>query len=225
MSLRDLVDADCGGANALMRLGSHFAQDIAHKEDGISRGFGAANSFYGRDAIHGEASGADQLVNEFLGQSGPMHPPQTFRMDALLQEMREIDAGKFSPQHMRAPAVIEEVRNEAAWANEFRAQESTVGPLVGIPGVLSSTNLPMAPRHDQLMAMGNTKSMVANDFFNSMDAVSEIFFVFFLLPYYLLSINVFRKISFLRQLAMCYKPSAVIKTNSNTRSLCGLCAT
>lgn len=172
MSLRELVDADCGGANALMRLGNHFAQDMAHKEDGISRGgFGAGSTFFGRDPINGETAGADHLVSEFLGQAGPMHPPQTFRMDALLQEMRDIDAGKFQPQHLRAPAVIEEVRNEAAWANEFRSQDGIHQPGQFDP---MQTVLPtQLPRKDQLVPMRNGQPMVANDFFNSVSSVKN----------------------------------------------------
>lgn len=176
MAFRDLVDADCGGANPLMRLGTHFAQDIAHKDDGISRGFGAGSSFFGRDPINGQAAGADQLVNEFLGQAGPMHPPQTFRMDALLQEMRDIDAGKFQPHHLRAPAVIEEVRNnEPAWANEFRSQEGSQGQFDHMPTVLP-THLPLhVQRNNLLVPTNKSQSMVANDFFNSMSLVSFFF--------------------------------------------------
>lgn len=185
MSLRELVDADCGGANALMRLGTHFAQDMAHKEDGISRGFGATGSsfFGGRDPINGEATaGADQLVNEFLGQAGPMLPPQTFRMDALLQEMRDIDAGKFQPHHMRAPAVIEEVRNEteAAWANEFRDQGgSQQGQSTALP-----THLSPVHHQSQLVPMINKQPMIANDFFNTISPVKLIFYLIKLYRFY-----------------------------------------
>lgn len=172
MSLRELVDADCGRANALMRLGNHFAQDIAHKEDGLSRGFGASSSFFGRDPINGEASaGADQLVNEFLGQAGSMHPPQTFRMDALLQEMRDIDAGKFQPIQMQAPAVIEVVRNEEAWANEFRTQEANQFSQLPIPP--SAHNIPHVQHEQSLLPKANAESMVASDFFSSISPVND----------------------------------------------------
>lgn len=128
MSFRDLVEADCGGANPLMRLGSHFMRDAAYKDEGLSQGAGP--SFINRS--QGPFDG-DQLVNEFLGQIAAV-PPQTFRMDALLQEMREIDAHQFHPQVVQAPPVIEEVNSGTAWASEF---VSTDGPLHGATDIYS----------------------------------------------------------------------------------------
>lgn len=123
MSLRELVDADCGGANALMRMGSHFARDHAHKDDGL--GGPAASSAAGMARNLPAHSGGDPMVNEFLGQVRAM-PPQTFRMDALLQEMRDIDAQQFHAQLARAPPVIDEVVHRGAaagdWAKEFGGQ-------------------------------------------------------------------------------------------------------
>lgn len=124
MSMRDLIDADCGGANPLMRLGNQIVHDVAHKDEGIS----------GRPMPFAEASSRsqqgfgpmsqDQLVNEYLGQmSAP--PPQTFRMDALLQEMREIDAHNYAGEVVQAPPVSAEVHNGLSWAKEFRKVSAT----------------------------------------------------------------------------------------------------
>lgn len=66
MSLRDLVEPECGGANPLMRLGSHVTRDAAYKDDGIG---GAGPSFIGRP-MHDD----NPMVNEFLGQINA--PPQ-----------------------------------------------------------------------------------------------------------------------------------------------------
>lgn len=134
MSLRDLVDADCGGANPLMRLGSHFLRDAAYKDEGIGHHQAGGPSFIGTSRPGGQFDG-DQLVNEFLGQIDAV-PPQTFRMDALLQEMRQIDAHQFHSQVVRAPPVIDEVAvaggaaaaaaaGAAAWASEFSTAKST----------------------------------------------------------------------------------------------------
>lgn len=113
MSLRELVDAECGGANALMRMGGHMLQDAARKDDGIA---GHSSAFGNRAA---GPLDEHQMVNEFLGQIAPA--PQTFRMDALLHEMRQIDAQHFQSPVMRAPNVIDQVNSggAASWANEF----------------------------------------------------------------------------------------------------------
>lgn len=127
MSLRELIDQECGAANPLMRLGNQIVHDAAHKDEGIS----------GRPLPFAEASRSqqgfgdstqNQLVNEFLGQlSAPA--PQSFRMDALLQEMREIDAQHYPHDVVQAPTVSAEVHNGLSWATEFRDVRSTsAGP-------------------------------------------------------------------------------------------------
>lgn len=35
MSLRDLVDSDCGGSNSLVKFSTHFVQDHAFKDQGL----------------------------------------------------------------------------------------------------------------------------------------------------------------------------------------------
>lgn len=113
MSLRDLVEPDCSGANSLIRLGNQIRRDVAFKDEGL--GPGTSASFMNRS----QQFGSDQLVNEFLGQ---IAPPQTFRMDSLLQEMREIDAQSFHNRIIRAPPVIEEVNSGIDWAKEFSTE-------------------------------------------------------------------------------------------------------
>lgn len=120
MSLRELVDPECGGANPLMRLGSHLMQDAAHKDDGVS---GLPTQMPGGPQFASQPIGEGQLVGEFLGQ---MHapPPQTFRMDALLQEMRDIDARNNPAQLARAPAVADEINKGAAWISQFHSEHA-----------------------------------------------------------------------------------------------------
>lgn len=118
MSLRELVDPECGGANPLMRLGSHLVHDAAHKDDGIA---GRAPHLVGSAGpAHFGSQPLDEthLVNEFLGQM-VAPPPQTFRMDALLQEMREIDARNYPSAVVRAPPVADEINKGISWANEY----------------------------------------------------------------------------------------------------------
>lgn len=122
MSLRELVDPECGGANPLMRLGTHIVSDTALKDEGISgrTGIGAASTSQSQ-AFGGEIN-ENHLVNEFLGQMGAP-PPQTFRMDALLQEMREMDAQNYPRQVVQAPPVSAEVNSSIEWANEFHDKD------------------------------------------------------------------------------------------------------
>lgn len=117
MSLRELVDAECSGANPLMRLGNHLVHDAAHKDDGIS---GIPGTVHSAPDFASQPINDANLVNEFLGQmSAP--PPQSFRMDELLQEMREIDARNHPGQVIRAPAIADEIHKSATWSGEFHS--------------------------------------------------------------------------------------------------------
>lgn len=140
MSLRELIDPECGGANPLMRLTNQIAHDVAHKDEGISgmpMPFAEASS---RPQQSFSEMSQNQLVNEFLGQmSAPA--PQSFRMDALLQEMREIDAQNYPQGIIQAPTVSAEVHNGLKWSNEFGANEANAQ--------LESKNAPINSNNDE----------------------------------------------------------------------------
>lgn len=105
MAFRELVEGDCGGPSSLMRLASHYVQDHGFKEEGIHQPFSSSEAFQTQDA--------DQLVQQFLEEPAC---PQTFRMDNLLQEMREIDQNIYPP--IAAPGVIKELSDlDTAWEN------------------------------------------------------------------------------------------------------------
>ncbi|XP_031629596.1 peroxisomal targeting signal 1 receptor [Contarinia nasturtii] len=142
MSLRELIDPECGGANPLMRLGNQIAHDAAHKDDGISgRPMPFAEASSRPQQSFGEMS-QNQLVNEFLGQmSAPA--PQSFRMDALLQEMREIDAQNYPQGIVQAPTVSAEVHNGLTWSNEFGAND------VNASVQLDSKSAPIKPNDEE----------------------------------------------------------------------------
>ncbi|XP_011498019.1 PREDICTED: peroxisomal targeting signal 1 receptor [Ceratosolen solmsi marchali] len=108
MALRELVEGDCGGPNPLIRLTSHFVKDHGLKEEGVRDLFGSIDPF--------ETGNSDQLVKQFLEESS-VHP-QTFKMENILQEMREIDQSIYPP--VTAPGVVEELTNQdTAWANQY----------------------------------------------------------------------------------------------------------
>ncbi|XP_011690626.1 PREDICTED: peroxisomal targeting signal 1 receptor [Wasmannia auropunctata] len=120
MAFRELVEGECGGSNSLIRLASHYVQDHGFKEEGIRRPFSSSEAFPTPDA--------DQLVQQFLEEPAC---PQTFRMDNLMQEMREIDQNIHPPK--AGPEIITELKNDLdkAWdsclrpPNEFRAKDDT----------------------------------------------------------------------------------------------------
>ncbi|XP_017870300.1 PREDICTED: peroxisomal targeting signal 1 receptor [Drosophila arizonae] len=101
MSLRPLVEGDCGGVNPLMQLGGQFTRDVAHKDEGF------APAQFERSLRPDE-----QLVNDFLGQVAG--PPQSFQMDTLLQEMRGVNIHGPPQQHS-------EMANQ--WGRDFMQQQ------------------------------------------------------------------------------------------------------
>ena len=109
MSFRDLVEGECGGPNPLMRFTSHFVQDHALKEEGVHDLFNPLREPF-------ESTNSDHLVKQFIEESS-VHP-QTFKMDHLLQEMRDIDQSIYPP--VMAPGVAKELTGQdTAWANQY----------------------------------------------------------------------------------------------------------
>lgn len=104
--MRRLVEGDCGGANPLMAMGSQFSKDVAFQDEGFRQEHRSPN---------------EELVNEFLGAAAA--PPQTFQMNNLLQEMREIESRNFHSV-VSGPKVIDQVANDQ-WAAEY-AKMATV---------------------------------------------------------------------------------------------------
>lgn len=105
MSLKELVEGECGGTSSLVRLTSHFVQDRSLKDEDYR------HPFHQNDPL--SSGNADQLVQQFLeetlGQS-----PQTFRMDSLLAEMRDLE-GRAGP--IQSPPVAQlAVEGHASWA-------------------------------------------------------------------------------------------------------------
>ncbi|XP_030381284.1 peroxisomal targeting signal 1 receptor [Scaptodrosophila lebanonensis] len=78
MSLRPLVEGDCGAVNPLVQLGGQFTRDVAHKDEGLTKA-----------QFERSMRSDERLVQEFFGQAAG--PPQSFQMDTLLQEMRDIN--------------------------------------------------------------------------------------------------------------------------------------
>ncbi|KAH8281233.1 hypothetical protein KR018_000168, partial [Drosophila ironensis] len=100
MAFRTLVEGDCGGVNPLMQLGGQFTRDVAHKDEG----------FVQRQFERG-ARPEEQLISEFLGQVAA--PPQSFQMNTLLQEMRDIS---LNPQQQQQQ---EQLQQADQWSQDM----------------------------------------------------------------------------------------------------------
>ncbi|XP_078695944.1 peroxisomal targeting signal 1 receptor-like isoform X3 [Branchiostoma floridae x Branchiostoma belcheri] len=123
MAMRQLVEGECGGANPLMKLTTHFTQDKTLRQEGLRPGFPAARGLPVTPDRFAEAS-EEQLVNEFLADQRSHAAPTTFRMDALMQEMREIEDAEMRSRLAQAPNVAD-LATAANWADEYLAKEGT----------------------------------------------------------------------------------------------------
>ncbi|KAM8718340.1 hypothetical protein ACLKA7_000156 [Drosophila subpalustris] len=103
MSLRPLVEGDCGAVNPLMQLGGQFSRDVAHKDEGFAQA-----------PFERHMRPEEQLVNEFLGNVAA--PPQSFQMNALLQEMRDINLHGGAQQQQQ-----QEMAGQ--WSRDFAQQQ------------------------------------------------------------------------------------------------------
>ncbi|XP_034030364.1 peroxisomal biogenesis factor 5 isoform X1 [Thalassophryne amazonica] len=107
MAMRELVEAECGGANPLMKLTSHMTKE------------GGAWQHRSTPTIPPtpiEVATEEELVNEFL--HAPPRPPQTFDMGQLLEEMQQIDQQSYRQAPQRAPDVAA-LALSGDWAAEF----------------------------------------------------------------------------------------------------------
>ncbi|GAA6080672.1 peroxisomal biogenesis factor 5 isoform X1 [Tachysurus ichikawai] len=117
MAMRELVEAECGGANPLMKLTSHMTQE------------GGAWRHRSTPTIPPtpiEIATEEELVNEFL--QAPPRPPHSFDMGQLLEEMQQIDQQSYRQAPQRAPDVAA-LALSGDWAAEFQSgADSAVSP-------------------------------------------------------------------------------------------------
>ncbi|KAH8420157.1 hypothetical protein KR009_006405, partial [Drosophila setifemur] len=111
MSFRPLVEGDCGGVNPLMQLGGQFTRDVAHKDEG-----------YVQRQFERGARPEDQMVGEFLGQVAG--PPQSFQMDTLLQEMRDINLNT-NPQQQQQLQYMQQANQ---WSRDMALGQQGTAP-------------------------------------------------------------------------------------------------
>uniref|UniRef100_A0A8C9TNI3 Peroxisomal targeting signal 1 receptor n=1 Tax=Scleropages formosus TaxID=113540 RepID=A0A8C9TNI3_SCLFO len=123
MAMRDLVEAECGAANPLMKLTSHMTQEGGawrHRATPTVKEVGSLTVNSASPIL------ILQLVSEFL--QAPPRPPHTFDMGQLLEEMQQIDQQSYIQAPQRAPGVAD-LALSGDWAAEFlSAPDSTSAP-------------------------------------------------------------------------------------------------
>ncbi|XP_054869892.1 peroxisomal biogenesis factor 5 isoform X2 [Amphiprion ocellaris] len=121
MAMRELVEAECGGANPLMKLTGHMT-----KEGGAWR----HRSTPTVPPTPIEIATEEELVNEFL--QAPPRPPHTFDMGQLLEEMQQIDQQSFRQAPQRAPDVAA-LALSGDWVAEFQSSSDSAST----PGLIA----------------------------------------------------------------------------------------
>lgn len=101
MAFRNLTDAECGASNPVLQLTSHLTTDRTFRESHGYQPF---------------TSESDQLVEQFLQETRAV--PQTFQMDGLLQEMREIESQRFALPPIPASTVKDHLSDDT-WAQQY----------------------------------------------------------------------------------------------------------
>uniref|UniRef100_A0A2P2I296 Peroxisomal targeting signal 1 receptor n=1 Tax=Hirondellea gigas TaxID=1518452 RepID=A0A2P2I296_9CRUS len=127
MAMHNLVEGQCGESNPLMRLTQHFTKDKALADEGLQWTSSFAFQDVGKAGVgYGGASAVDQMVEEFMTETkyAATAVPQPYRMDALLQEMREIESSRGPPQQGPAIADLASSHTAKAWAEEYLASEA-----------------------------------------------------------------------------------------------------
>ncbi|XP_029958967.1 peroxisomal biogenesis factor 5 isoform X2 [Salarias fasciatus] len=127
MAMRELVEAECGGANPLMKLTGHMT-----KEGGAWR----HRSTPTIPPTPIEIATEEELVNEFLQE--PPRPPHTFDMGQLLEEMQQIDQQNYRQAPQRAPDVAA-LALSGDWASEFLSSSDSA-PTPGLVSAADATD-------------------------------------------------------------------------------------
>uniref|UniRef100_A0AAY4A1H5 Peroxisomal targeting signal 1 receptor n=1 Tax=Denticeps clupeoides TaxID=299321 RepID=A0AAY4A1H5_9TELE len=123
MAMRELVEAECGGANPLMKLTGHMTQE--------------GGAWRHRSTPTVKIATEEELVNEFL--QAPPRPPQTFDMGQLLEEMQQIDQQSYRQAPQRAPGVAA-LALSGDWAAEFMSGADSVSSS-GQAGLVDSADV------------------------------------------------------------------------------------
>lgn len=147
-AMRDLVDRDCGGSNALMKLTPHFTQDRTRRQDGIR----STRPFHGPGIPLSQAS-ENELVSEFLAARSMPAAPETFDMSALLDGINSINSPVMPPlqqQQVHGPYMVSGANRYADnWVEDFL--DSGVDSVASVNPDWSSEFMSSLPPRESLM--------------------------------------------------------------------------
>ncbi|XKL68702.1 hypothetical protein PGB90_006471 [Kerria lacca] len=125
MSLKKLVENQCGTANSLVELSSHFVQDRALTDQGLLHPFQHEN-YQNED---------DQVVTYM---ENTQKNSQSFRMDSLLSEMRELEVAALTKSTSSSEVYtshnsLPRNENTSDWANQYLESGSTFAHIENKP--------------------------------------------------------------------------------------------
>lgn len=103
-SVREMSSEECGRVDPVLQLTSHLTADRAFRD----------THGYGQQPL--SESAADQLVEQFLEETRVL--PQTFRMDGLLHEIREIESQRFAQPPVPASYIKDQLSDDI-WAQQY----------------------------------------------------------------------------------------------------------
>uniref|UniRef100_H2ZV74 Peroxisomal targeting signal 1 receptor n=1 Tax=Latimeria chalumnae TaxID=7897 RepID=H2ZV74_LATCH len=116
MAMRDLVEAECGGANPLMKLTSHFMQDKGLRQEGLRQPLWPPGA-----AMTSTVPTPLELVTE-----GEVRNPNIFKFFYKIHFCKQLEPRQFrETPNPSAPGVADLALSET-WAQEFLAAEQTV---------------------------------------------------------------------------------------------------
>lgn len=109
MSLRNLVEDQCGTANSLVQLSTHLVQDRGLQDQGLLHPFQ-------HETFHNE----EEQASPFL--DGSHDSSHTFRMESLLSEMRELEVAALTNNTSSGTYSLDPLsqnENVSDWANQY----------------------------------------------------------------------------------------------------------
>ncbi|CAG7834670.1 unnamed protein product [Allacma fusca] len=121
MSFREFLDSECGQLNPVLKVASHFTQDVSLR-DTLASGPSGGLAGSSRTAHQNDPYLQDYL--ERSHQEVAMLPPTTFQMDSLLREIQSMENSQGS-RPIPGPGVADFAK-QPDWAQEFLKNEHSL---------------------------------------------------------------------------------------------------